>query len=595
MPEYPKYEKMTSQLFFLLLLLLIIYMVGIFLRPVLLNNEMMNFEISRLIISSGDPAYLTQLDGEYKYPNSLLIVGINFLCSKLLGFNEMAFRMPSLLITLTAAALLCQLCAKFENKNYLLLTPIIYLSSYSVYWAGSAALNANLSGILTFLILGCYYLAGQGQSRLCQKWFLIALFVLLNGLLLFAGGLSMFLYLICAITIYELIHRRYRKLFMVIMALIAFWMVLYLVMSLILPKPFLVELQKGLFNNLEMTYNAFASVRPLLSLLLGGAAFFPWLLLLPVVVVGFIWIDHVKPDPTASSSGDSEQNSKKSRVTRIINEDASDFAYNAYEKYFDSELLTFAFCNMLLSLLFSYVLDWQYSFIHAMMPWMSIVFAFGLLNYFNTPGRKLFNAVVLIIGAFVFAGGLFVEICHILSLSSLLSNPFGIYASSHRYLVLAFVLMVLAVVLLASGYKFPVATKLLFFVGGFGILNAVAPFLAPDNQKLQLDTGRIISQLTSRLRPGSLVYGADELYFALGWQLGRNDVELFHTDPGENRAELDALLARIARGREYIFVFLKSTASATALPEPDFKLERGGMVLYEYYPDEKNIKAHLKK
>ena len=160
MPEYPKYEKMTSQLFFLLLLLLIIYMVGIFLRPVLLNNEMMNFEISRLIISSGDPAYLTQLDGEYKYPNSLLIVGINFLCSKLLGFNAMAFRMPSLLITLTAAVLLCQLCAKFENKNYLLLTPIIYLSSYSVYYCRIH----DFSRINSFYILSVFCFSCTGYK-----------------------------------------------------------------------------------------------------------------------------------------------------------------------------------------------------------------------------------------------------------------------------------------------------------------------------------------------------------------------------------------------------------------------------------------------
>ena len=96
--------------------------------------------------------------------------------------------------------------------------------------------------------------------------------------------------------------------------------------------------------------------------------------------------------------------------------------------------------------------------------------------------------------------------------------------------------------------------------------------------------------------PGCPVCVSAPGFIDLAAQLAkRNDVELFHTDPGENRAELDALLARIARGREYIFVFLKSTASATALPEPDFKLERGGMVLYEYYPDEKNIKAHLKK
>ncbi|MEG2075411.1 MAG: hypothetical protein RRY34_02820, partial [Victivallaceae bacterium] len=219
MPEHPKYEKMTQQLFILLLLLLTLYGFGIFLRPVLLDNEMMNFEISRLIISSGDPAYLTLLADEYKYPNSPLIIGMNFLSIKFFGLNPEALRLPSFLMTLAAAAMLWQLCAKFENKNYLLLAPIIYLSSYNVYWAGSAALNSNLSGIIVFLILSSYYLLGQINGKSWQKIFLFGLFVLLNGMLLFAGGLSMFLYLLCTLIIYELIHRRYRKLFMVILAL----------------------------------------------------------------------------------------------------------------------------------------------------------------------------------------------------------------------------------------------------------------------------------------------------------------------------------------------------------------------------------------
>ncbi|MEG2076955.1 MAG: hypothetical protein RRY34_10665, partial [Victivallaceae bacterium] len=354
------------------------------------------------------------------------------------------------------------------------------------------------------------------------------------------------------------------------------------------------ELQKSIFNNLEMDCSVL-TVNSAISLLLGAVSLFPWLLLLPVTVVGFIWIDRVKPNPAADSPVSPEQLPGKRGATRIINENASDFAYNAYEKYFDSELLTFAFCNMLLSLLFSLVLDWRFSFIYAMMPWLALVFAFGLLNYLNTPGRKLFNAVAFIIGALLFAGGLFVEICHILSAFSVIPNSFNIYANSWRYLNLSFSLMALAVVLISSGYKFCNSTKIFLFVSGFAILNTAAPFLAPDNLKLHLDANKIIGQLASRIRPESIIYGADELCFALGWHLKRNDLRLFHTDKGEQRAQFDALRAHIAQGNDHILVFLKSPASATELPEPNFKLERGGIVLYEYYPREKNFKQYLKK
>ncbi len=470
--------KLAIPVFFLLL-----YILPLGFRPIFIPDESRYAEIPREMIASGDWV-VPRLDGIRYFEKPVLGYWLNAISIKMFGENAFAVRFPSAMATGLSAFIIFLLVRRFYNRNFLgAITAVIFLTCFEVYGIGTFNVLDSILTMFLTAAMATFFFAYTSGTSFKKKQGLLLLFGIFCGLAFLTKGFLAFAIPVVAIVPFMIWERRFKEL------LSMPWIPIAGAVLVALPWGIMIHLREPDFWHYFiwnehirrfLSANAQHSQSFMYFFLILPAAALPWAFLFPAAISGL----------------------KK--------------------KGFKNPMIRYAVCWFLFPFLFFSICKGKLlTYILPCFPPLAILISMGLDRYFETGGKRAFNAggkslALIIIGIAIALVGV----------ESFGYKGFRPYFESWKWALSLAGLITFAYLLFVACRKTEYRKKIVFYAVSPIFIIFSIPFILPG-VTLQIKTpGKILHQCSNLVHPDTILVSDEDQVRAVCWFYKRNDVYL---------------------------------------------------------------------
>ena len=478
-------EDVLSRKYKLLIpgLFLLFYILPLGFRPIFIPDESRYAEIPREMIASGDWV-VPRLDGIRYFEKPVLGYWLNAVSIKMFGENAFAVRFPSAIATGISALILFFLVRRFSNRDFLgAITAVIFLTCFEVYGVGTFNVLDSILAMFLTAAMASFFIAYTAEISVKKKQAFLFLFGIFCGLAFLTKGFLAFAIPAMVIIPFMIWERRYKELFSIP------WIPIAGAVLVALPWGILIHLREPGFWHYFiwnehirrfLSENAQHSQSFMYFFLVLPAAALPWSFLFPAGISGL-------------------------RKTGLKN-----------------PMIRYAVCWFLFPFLFFSICKGKLlTYILPCFPPLAILISTGLDRYFETGGKKAFNAggkslALIIIGVAI----------ALIGVQTIGVKGFKPYFQSWKLALSVAGLVIFAYLLFVSCRKTQYKKKIVFYaVSPIFILSSI-PFILPG-VTLQIKTpGKMLLQYSNLVHRNTILVSDEDQVRAVCWFYKRNDVYL---------------------------------------------------------------------
>ena len=485
MRHYQIMEDVLSRKFKILIpvFFLLFYILPLGFRPIFIPDESRYAEIPREMIASGN-WIVPHLDGIRYFEKPVLGYWLNAISIKMFGENAFAVRFPSAMATGLSAFIIFFLVRRFYNRNFLgAITAVIFLTCFEVYGVGTFNVLDSILTLFLTAAMATFFFAFSAGTSLKREKGLMFLFGIFCGLAFLTKGFLAFAIPVLVIVPFMLWERRFKEL------LSMPWIPVAGAVLVALPWSVLIYLKEPDFWHYFiwnehirrfLSANAQHSQSFWYYFLILPAAALPWAFLFPAVISGL----------------------KK--------------------KGFENSMIRYAVCWLLFPFLFFSICKGKLlTYILPCFPPLAILISTGLDQYFETGGKRAFNAggkslALLIIGIAIALAGV----------ESFGYKGFKPYLQSWRWALPLAGLITFAYLLFIASRKTEYRKKIVFYAVSPILIIFTVPFILPGVTLQTKTPGKILLQCSNLVHPDTILVSDEDQVRAVCWFYKRNDVYL---------------------------------------------------------------------
>ncbi len=469
----------------LFVLFAFIYVLPLGFRPLTIPDETRYGEIPREMLTSGDWV-VPRLNGLKYFEKPPFGYWANAVSMVTFGENAFALRIPSALSVIISAFMIFLLVRRFSPRGSAsALAPAIFLTCPLVLVIGHInLLDSLLSMLLTGAMVSFFFAHMADKMR--RKVFFLALMGVFCGLAFLTKGFLAFAVPVLAIVPFMLWEGRYKDLFRIP------WIPVVTAFAVVLPWSLMIHFREGDFWNYffwtEHVARFLDPVRgqhpkPLwyfLPVLAGGAL--PWVAQSPAAIPTVLKFEMKKP------------------------------------------LIRFAICWFLFPFLFFSVCSGKLiPYILPCFPPLAIVFAMGLVAYFEAGKCRAFSISAWVLAVLCGLGGLFLLVS---GLS--LYEAIRVYDPDEgvKWLVGSFGAFLWAFLVIGSIRMKDYRKKMAFYCAGILPFFFLASLSVPNSAMDRRTPGGLLERNLSRVTPNAVLVSNDNVLRAVCWFFKRDDAKV---------------------------------------------------------------------
>ena len=462
-------------------LFFLFYILPLGFRPLFIPDELRYAEIPREMIASGN-WIVPHIDGIRYFEKPVLGYWLNAVSIKLFGENAFAVRFPSAMATGLSALIIFFLVRRFSNRNFLgAITAVIFLTFFEVYGVGTFnVLDSILAMFVTAAMAAFFFAYSAGVSGRKKQGFLL-LFGVFCGLAFLTKGFLAFAIPVIAIVPFMIWEGRFKELF------IMPWIPIAGAVLVALPWAVLIHLKEPDFwhyffwnEHIKRFLSDSAQHRQtfMYFFLVLPAAALPWAFLFPAAILGL----------------------KKTGLK--------------------SPMIRYAACWFLFPFLFFSICKGKLlTYILPCFPPLAILISSGLDQYFETGGKKAFNAGSKSLALFVIGIAIV-----LIGVQSMGFKGFKPYFQIWKWALSLAGLMTFAYFLFVACRKTEYKKKIvLYAVSPIFIIFSI-PFILPGVTLQAKTPGRFLLQYSNLVHPDTILVSDEDQVRAVCWFYKRNDV-----------------------------------------------------------------------
>ena len=474
----------------LFVLFALVYVLPLGFRPLTIPDETRYGEIPREMLTSGDWV-VPRLNGLKYFEKPPFGYWANAVSMVTFGENAFALRIPSALSVIISAFMIFLLVRRFSPKGSAsALAPAIFLTCPLVLAIGHISLlDSLLSMLLTGSMVSFFFAHMADKMR--RKVFFLALMGVFCGLAFLTKGFLAFAVPVLAIVPFMLWEGRYKDLFRIP------WIPMVTAFAVVLPWSLMIHFREGDFwNYFFWTEHVARFLEPVrgqhpkplwyfLPVLAGGAL--PWVAQSPAAIPRVLKFEMQKP------------------------------------------LIRFAMCWFLFPFLFFSVCSGKLiPYILPCFPPLAIVFAMGLVAYFEAEKSRAFSVSAWVLAVLCGLGGLF------LLVSGLVQMNWGPYEAIRVYdpdegvkwLVGSFGAFLWAFLVIGSIRMKDYRKKMAFYCAGILPFFFLASLSVPNSAMDRRTPGGLLERNLSRVTPDAVLVSNDNVLRAVCWFFKRDDAKV---------------------------------------------------------------------
>jgi len=462
---------------------LLFYILPLGFRPIFIPDESRYAEIPREMIASGD-WIVPHLNGLRYFEKPVLGYWLNAISIKMFGENAFAVRFPSAMATGLSAFIIFLLVRRFSNRSFLgAITAVIFLTFFEVYGVGTFNVIDSILALFVTAAMTSFFFAYTDDTSGKKKQGFLLLFGVFCGLAFLTKGFLAFAVPVLAIVPFTIWERRFKEFFFIS------WIPIAGAVLVALPWGFLIYLKEPDFWHFFiwnehirrfMSENAQHSQSFMYFFLILPAAALPWTFLFPAVILG------VK------------------------------------KKGFKNSIVRYAVCWFLLPFLFFSISKGKLlTYILPCFPPLAILISIGLNQYFETGGKRAFNAggkslSLLIAGIAIVLIG--IQIVGF--------KGFKPYLQNWKWVLSVAGLIIFTYPLLSACRKTEYKKKIVFYGLSPMFLFLATHFIMPDVTLQHKTPGKFLLQYSKLVLPDTILVSDEDQIRAVCWFYKRNDVYL---------------------------------------------------------------------
>ena len=474
----------------LFVLFALVYVLPLGFRPLTIPDETRYGEIPREMLASGDWV-VPRLNGLKYFEKPPFGYWANAVSMVAFGENAFALRIPSALSVIISAFMIFLLVRRFSPKGSAsALAPAIFLTCPLVMAIGHISLlDSLLSMLLTGAMVSFFFAHMADKMR--RKVFFLALMGVFCGLAFLTKGFLAFAVPVLAIVPFMLWEGRYKDLFRIP------WIPMVTAFAVVLPWSLMIHFREGDFwNYFFWTEHVARFLEPVrgqhpkplwyfLPVLAGGAL--PWVAQSPAAIPRVLKFEMKKP------------------------------------------LIRFAMCWFLFPFLFFSVCSGKLiPYILPCFPPLAIVFAMGLVAYFEAGKSRAFSVSAWVLAVLCGLGGLF------LLVSGLVQMNWGPYEAIRLYdpdegvkwLVGSMGAFLWAFLVIGSIRMKDYRKKMAFYCAGILPFFFLASLSVPNSAMDRRTPGGLLERNLSRVTPDAVLVSNDNVLRAVCWFFKRDDAKV---------------------------------------------------------------------
>ena len=474
----------------LFVLFALVYVLPLGFRPLTIPDETRYGEIPREMLASGDWV-VPRLNGLKYFEKPPFGYWANAVSMVAFGENAFALRIPSALSVIISAFMIFLLVRRFSPKGSAsALAPAIFLTCPLVMAIGHISLlDSLLSMLLTGAMVSFFFAHMADKMR--RKVFFLALMGVFCGLAFLTKGFLAFAVPVLAIVPFMLWEGRYKDLIRIP------WIPMVTAFAVVLPWSLMIHFREGDFwNYFFWTEHVARFLEPVrgqhpkplwyfLPVLAGGAL--PWVAQSPAAIPRVLKFEMKKP------------------------------------------LIRFAMCWFLFPFLFFSVCSGKLiPYILPCFPPLAIVFAMGLVAYFEAGKSRAFSVSAWVLAVLCGLGGLF------LLVSGLVQMNWGPYEAIRLYdpdegvkwLVGSMGAFLWAFLVIGSIRMKDYRKKMAFYCAGILPFFFLASLSVPNSAMDRRTPGGLLERNLSRVTPDAVLVSNDNVLRAVCWFFKRDDAKV---------------------------------------------------------------------
>ena len=480
----------------LFVLFIFVYILPLGFRPLTIPDEARYGEIPREMLTSGDWV-VPRLNGLKYFEKPVFGYWANAVSMVMFGENVFALRITSALSVIISALMVFLLVRRFSREGPAsVLAPAIFLTCPLVLAIGHISLLDSLLSMLLTGALVCFFFAHMA-GNMWRKALFLAFMGVFCGLAFLTKGFLAFAVPVLAVVPFLLWEGRFKDLLRIP------WIPMVTALVIVLPWGLMIHFREGEFWNYffwtEHVSRFLDPVRgqhpkPLwyfLPILAGGAL--PWVAQSPAAIPTVLKFEMKKP------------------------------------------LIRFAMCWFFFPFLFFSICSGKLiPYILPCFPPLAIVFAIGLVRYFEAGKKRAFSVAAWVLASLFGLGGLF------LLFSGLVQMNWGAYETLRVYdadeggkwLVVSLGAFLCAFLMIWSTRMKDYRKKLVFYCTAILTFFFIANFAVPNGAMDPRMPGKLLERNLSRMSPDAILVSNDNVLRAVCWFFKRDDVKLLE-EPGE--------------------------------------------------------------
>ncbi len=475
--------KRVSITLFVLFLFAYILLLGF--RPLTIPDETRYGEIPREMLTSKDWV-VPRLNGLKYFEKPVFGYWANAVSMIAFGENAFALRIPSALSVIISALMIFLLVRRFSRGGpTAFLVPAIFLTCPIVLAIGHLNLLDSLLSMLLTGSLVCFFFAHMAENWR-RKTFFLALMGVFCGLAFLTKGFLAFAVPVLTVAPFLVWEGRYKDLFRIP------WIPIITALVIVLPWSLMIHFREGDFwHYFFWTEHVARFVNPVrgqhpkplwyfLPVLIGGAL--PWVIQSPAALPGVLKFEMKNP------------------------------------------LIRFAVCWLLFPFLFFSICSGKLiPYILPCFPPLAIVFAIGLVAYFEIGKKRAFSVAAWGLAILCGLGGLF------LLLSGLSAyEAIRIYDSDEagKWLLGSLGAFLWAFLAIGSTRMKDYRKKLVFYSTGILVFFIMANFAVPNSAMDRRTPGKLLQRNLFRATSDAILVSNDNVIRAVCWFFKRDDVKV---------------------------------------------------------------------
>ena len=474
----------------LFVLFALVYVLPLGFRPLTIPDETRYGEIPREMLTSGDWV-VPRLNGLKYFEKPPFGYWANAVSMVTFGENAFALRIPSALSVIISAFMIFLLVRRLSPKGSAsALAPAIFLTCPLVLAIGHISLlDSLLSMLLTGAMVSFFFAHMADKMR--RKVFFLALMGVFCGLAFLTKGFLAFAVPVLAIVPFMLWEGRYKDLFRIP------WIPMVTAFAVVLPWSLMIHFREGDFwNYFFWTEHVARFLEPVrgqhpkplwyfLPVLAGGAL--PWVAQSPAAIPRVLKFEMKRP------------------------------------------LIRFAMCWFFFPFLFFSVCSGKLiPYILPCFPPLAIVFAMGLVAYFEAGKSRAFSVSAWVLAVLCGLGGLF------LLVSGLVQMNWGPYEAIRVYdpdegvkwLVGSMGAFLWAFLVIGSIRMKDYRKKMAFYCAGILPFFFLASLSVPNSAMDRRTPGGLLERNLSRVTPDAVLVSNDNVLRAVCWFFKRDDAKV---------------------------------------------------------------------